>query len=113
MPLRLSPQRPRSWSLSTPGLPIDKVQWDLCHLPMRTSSVDIIITDMPLGKRMGSRKKNWDLYPPCVREMAQVSRPGSGKAVILTQDKKCFQKAMYHTYRLEDSGGSTTLPGSM
>ncbi|CAB1315036.1 unnamed protein product, partial [Coregonus sp. 'balchen'] len=26
-------------------------QWDLCHLPMRTSSVDIIITDMPFGKR--------------------------------------------------------------
>lgn len=48
--------------------------------------------------RMGSRKKNWDLYPSRVREMAQVSRPGSGKAVILTQDKKCFQKVMYHTY---------------
>lgn len=48
--------------------------------------------------RMGSRKNNWDLYPPCLREMARVSRPGSGKAVILTQDKKCFQKVMYHTY---------------
>lgn len=33
------------------GLPIDTVQWDLCSLPIRTSSVDIIITDMPFGKR--------------------------------------------------------------
>ncbi|XP_029007619.1 THUMP domain-containing protein 3 [Betta splendens] len=76
------------------GLPIDTVRWDLCSLPVRTSSVDIIITDMPFGKRMGSRKKNWDLYPSCLREMARVCRPGSGKAILLTQDKKCFSKAM-------------------
>ncbi|CAK6955555.1 THUMP domain-containing protein 3 [Scomber scombrus] len=44
--------------------------------------------------RMGSRKKNWDLYPSCLREMARVCRPGSGKAVLLTQDKKCFAKAI-------------------
>uniref|UniRef100_A0A3P8PSC1 Ribosomal RNA large subunit methyltransferase K/L-like methyltransferase domain-containing protein n=1 Tax=Astatotilapia calliptera TaxID=8154 RepID=A0A3P8PSC1_ASTCA len=65
---------------------------NLCSLPIRTSSVDIIITDMPFGKRMGSKKKNWDLYPLCLREMARVCRPGSGKAVLLTQDKKCFAK---------------------
>lgn len=41
---------------------------------------------------MGSKKKNWDLYPLCLREMARVCRPGSGKAVLLTQDKKCFAK---------------------
>lgn len=76
------------------GLPIDTVRWDLCNLPIRTSSVDIIITDMPFGKRMGSKKKNWDLYPSCLREMARVCRPGSGKAVLLTQDKKCFAKAI-------------------
>ncbi|XP_060897902.1 THUMP domain-containing protein 3 isoform X2 [Labrus mixtus] len=79
---------------SPSGLPIDTVRWDLCNLPMRTSSVDIIITDMPFGKRMGSRKKNWDLYPSCLREMARVCRPGTGKAVLLTQDKKCFSKAI-------------------
>ncbi|XP_023646793.1 tRNA (guanine(6)-N2)-methyltransferase THUMP3 [Paramormyrops kingsleyae] len=76
------------------GLPVDTLQWDLCHLPVRTASVDIIITDMPFGKRMGSKKKNWDLYPSCLREMARVCRPGTGKAVLLTQDKKCFAKAL-------------------
>ncbi|XP_074490574.1 tRNA (guanine(6)-N(2))-methyltransferase THUMP3 [Sebastes fasciatus] len=79
---------------SASGLPIDTVRWDLCNLPIRTGSVDIIITDMPFGKRMGSRKKNWDLYPSCLREMARVCTPGSGKAVLLTQDKKCFSKAV-------------------
>lgn len=78
----------------SPGLCIDTAQWDLCHLPLRTSSVDIITTDMPFGKRMGSKKKNWDLYPSCLREMARVCRPGTGRAVLLTQDKKCFTKAL-------------------
>ncbi|KAG7219257.1 hypothetical protein INR49_019205 [Caranx melampygus] len=87
-------QKRRADKGSVSGLPIDTVQWDLCNLPIRSSSVDIIITDMPFGKRMGSRKKNWDLYPSCLREMARVCRPGSGKAVLLTQDKKCFSKAI-------------------
>ncbi|XP_056294113.1 THUMP domain-containing protein 3 [Pseudoliparis swirei] len=81
-------------SSTASGLPIDTVQWDLCNLPIRTGSVDIVITDMPFGKRMGSRKKNWDLYPSCLREMARVCTPGTGKAVLLTQDKKCFTKAV-------------------
>uniref|UniRef100_A0A671P220 THUMP domain-containing protein 3-like n=1 Tax=Sinocyclocheilus anshuiensis TaxID=1608454 RepID=A0A671P220_9TELE len=79
---------------SSSGLPLDVVQWDLCNLPMRSSSVDIIITDMPFGKRMGSKKKNWELYPLCLREMARVCKPGTAKAVLLTQDKKCFLKAL-------------------
>uniref|UniRef100_A0A1A7XCD2 THUMP domain containing 3 n=1 Tax=Iconisemion striatum TaxID=60296 RepID=A0A1A7XCD2_9TELE len=87
-------QKRRADKGSSSGLPINTVQWDVCNLPIRTSSVDIIITDMPFGKRMGSRKKNWDLYPSCLREMARVCRPGSGKAVLLTQDKKCFAKAI-------------------
>ncbi|XP_006851626.1 PREDICTED: THUMP domain-containing protein 3 [Chrysochloris asiatica] len=76
------------------GLPIDAIQWDICSLPLRTASVDIIVTDMPFGKRMGSKKRNWNLYPACLREMSRVCRPGTGRAVLLTQDKKCFTKAL-------------------
>ncbi|XP_052576836.1 tRNA (guanine(6)-N2)-methyltransferase THUMP3 isoform X1 [Peromyscus californicus insignis] len=84
------------------GLPIDAIQWDICNLPLRTASVDIIVTDMPFGKRMGSKKRNWNLYPACLREMSRVCRPGTGRAVLLTQDKKCFTKAlsgMGHVWR--------------
>ncbi|XP_007522327.1 tRNA (guanine(6)-N2)-methyltransferase THUMP3 isoform X1 [Erinaceus europaeus] len=84
------------------GLPIDAIQWDICNLPLRTGSVDVIVTDMPFGKRMGSKKKNWNLYPACLREMSRVCRPGTGRAVLLTQDKKCFAKAlsgMGHVWR--------------
>ncbi|XP_036594621.1 THUMP domain-containing protein 3 [Trichosurus vulpecula] len=84
------------------GLPIDAIQWDICNLPLRTGSVDIIVTDMPFGKRIGSKKKNWNLYPSCLQEMSRVCRPGTGRAVLLTQDRKCFAKAlsrMGHVWR--------------
>ncbi|XP_072438798.1 tRNA (guanine(6)-N2)-methyltransferase THUMP3 [Chiloscyllium punctatum] len=76
------------------GMPLDVVQWDICNLPLKTSSVDVIISDMPFGKRIGSRRKNWDLYPACLQEMGRVCRPETGRAALLTQDKKCFVKAM-------------------
>ncbi|XP_075687978.1 tRNA (guanine(6)-N(2))-methyltransferase THUMP3 [Rhinoderma darwinii] len=76
------------------GLPIDAIHWDISHLPLRSGSVDVIITDMPFGKRIGSRKKNWDLYPACLREMSRVCRAGTGRAVLLTHDRKCFIKAL-------------------
>ncbi|NXQ86107.1 THUM3 protein, partial [Nyctibius grandis] len=74
------------------GVPLDIMQWDICNLPLRTGSVDIIVTDMPFGKRIGSKKKNWDLYPACLMEMGRICTPGTGRAVLLTQDKKCFAK---------------------
>lgn len=79
---------------ATQGLPIDTAQWDISRLPLRTGSVDVIITDMPFGKRIGSKKKNWDLYPACLQEMSRVCRASTGRAVLLTHDRKCFIKAL-------------------
>uniref|UniRef100_A0A2K5PUP5 THUMP domain-containing protein n=1 Tax=Cebus imitator TaxID=2715852 RepID=A0A2K5PUP5_CEBIM len=72
------------------GLPIDAVQWDICNLPLRTGSVDIIVTDLPFGKRI----------------MNRVCAPTTGRAVLLTQDTKCFTKAlagMRHVWRKVDT----------
>ncbi|XP_061864418.1 tRNA (guanine(6)-N2)-methyltransferase THUMP3 isoform X2 [Colius striatus] len=79
---------------SSLGIPLDIIQWDICNLPLRTGSVDIVVSDMPFGKRIGSKKKNWDLYPACLMEMGRICTPGTGRAVLLTQDKKCFAKAL-------------------
>ncbi|NXX80247.1 THUM3 protein, partial [Urocolius indicus] len=81
-------------SSSSLGIPLDIIQWDICNLPLRTGSVDIVVSDMPFGKRIGSKKKNWDLYPACLMEMGRICTPGTGRAVLLTQDKKCFAKAL-------------------
>ncbi|RXM28411.1 THUMP domain-containing protein 3, partial [Acipenser ruthenus] len=51
--------------------------------------------------RIGSRKKNWDLYPSCLKEMGRVCRPEIGKAVLLTQDKKCFAKVLLNIHNNE------------
>uniref|UniRef100_UPI00358E40D5 tRNA (guanine(6)-N2)-methyltransferase THUMP3 isoform X2 n=1 Tax=Myxine glutinosa TaxID=7769 RepID=UPI00358E40D5 len=75
-------------------LPVDIVLWDASRLPLKTGSVDVCITDMPFGKRIGSKKRNWELYPSCLQEMARVCRPGSGRAVLLTHDKKCMVKTL-------------------
>ncbi|XP_051010958.1 LOW QUALITY PROTEIN: tRNA (guanine(6)-N2)-methyltransferase THUMP3-like [Acomys russatus] len=75
-------------------LPIDAVEWDICNLPLRTASVDVIVTDMPFGKGIGSKKRNQNLHPACLWEMSHVCRPGTGRAVLLTQDKKCFAKEL-------------------
>lgn len=48
--------------------------------------------DLDLCYRIGSKKKNWDLYPACLMEMGRICTPGTGRAVLLTQDKKCFAK---------------------
>ncbi|XP_069499568.1 tRNA (guanine(6)-N2)-methyltransferase THUMP3 [Ambystoma mexicanum] len=82
------------------GLPIDVMQWNIFNLPLRTGSVDVIVTDMPFGKRIGSKRKNWDLYPAFLREMSRICKPGTGRAVLLTHDKKCFVKALAQTGHL-------------
>lgn len=92
---RQSKESHTSW-----GLPIDAVHWDIFNLPLRTGSVDVIVTDMPFGKRVGSKKKNWDLYPAFLLEMSRVCKPGTGRAVLLTHDKKCFVKALSYAGHL-------------
>ncbi|XP_073498893.1 tRNA (guanine(6)-N(2))-methyltransferase THUMP3 [Phyllobates terribilis] len=87
-------RRQQSADSAPQGLPIDPIHWDISRLPLRSGSVDVIITDMPFGKRIGSKKKNWDLYPACLREMSRVCRAGTGRAVLLTHDRKCFIKAL-------------------
>ncbi|KAH8031646.1 hypothetical protein HPB51_019660 [Rhipicephalus microplus] len=48
----------------------------------------------PFGKRMGSRPDNRILYPNLLRELARVTRPRTGRAVLLTQDKKSLSLAV-------------------
>jgi tRNA G10 N-methylase Trm11 len=76
------------------SMKVDVCQWDVCNLPLRTASVDVIVTDMPFGKKSGSRTANWELYPKALSEMARVCRPHSGRAVLLTHDNKALSKSV-------------------
>jgi len=67
---------------------VDALQWDCIRGNcLRDGSVDVIITDLPFGRRSGSKADNKKLYPDMLVAMARVVRPEVGRAVLLTQDK--------------------------
>lgn len=73
---------------------LDVVQWDVMKIPLRMASVDVFVTDLPFGKRSGSKADNRVLYPNTMLAMARVVKPVTGKAVILTYDKTSMFKSI-------------------
>lgn len=69
------------------------VIWDVYSLPLRDACVDHIVTDLPFGKKIGSKERNMFLYPKALREMARVCR-ASGRAILLTHHKEAMKKAL-------------------
>lgn len=84
-------------ALENSNLKIDSIQWDATHLPLRTNSVDIFVTDLPFGKRIGSKSNNKLLYRRVLNEMARVMRVGMGRSVFLTHDQNSFSMAFQVT----------------
>ncbi|RWS28056.1 THUMP domain-containing protein 3-like protein [Leptotrombidium deliense] len=76
------------------GSGINILQMDIKKLPLTNESIDVFVSDLPFGKRMGSKKDNRYLYPVFLSEIARCARPDTGRAVILTQDKKNMNTAL-------------------
>ena len=74
-------------------LPGDILQWDVTRIPLKDNSVDAFITDLPFGKRSGSKADNRVLYPKIMNSMARVVKASTGRAIVLTQDKTSMFKA--------------------
>jgi len=72
---------------------MDTLRWSAKKLPLRSESVDIFVTDLPFGKRSGKKSDNVGLYKSVIYELARVVRPTTGRAAILTNDKRAFQTA--------------------
>jgi len=72
--------------------PMDCFQWSALTPCLRDNSVDVIISDLPFGKRSGSKADNRVLYPNTMLAMARLVRPDTGRAVLLTQDKNSMFK---------------------
>lgn len=77
------------------GPPRDILQLDLRGSPIRDACIDVIVSDLPFGRRHGSKKHNRSLYPELLSEMGRMVRPETGRAALLTQDFK----SMNHAYR--------------
>jgi len=73
----------------------DFVRWDITKIPLRDNSIDVLVTDLPFGKRSGSKADNRVLYPRILNSMARVVKPTTGRAVLLTQDKNSMFKTLH------------------
>jgi len=75
------------------NLPADVMSWDVTRIPLRDNSVDVFVTDLPFGKRSGTKADNRVLYPKIMSSMARVVKANTGRAVVLTQDKNSMFKS--------------------
>ncbi|CAK9826149.1 tRNA (guanine(6)-N2)-methyltransferase THUMP3 [Anthophora retusa] len=73
---------------------IDLLHWNVTQLPLKDSLVDIVVADMPFGKRSGRMTDNRILYKEFLTELGRVMKPLKGRAVLLTYDRRSFSVAL-------------------
>lgn len=76
---------------------MDIAQLDATNLPFANSSIDRFVSDLPFGKRFGSKTINITLYPKLLFEMARCARTRTGRAILLTKDLKNMISCMNNT----------------
>ncbi|KAF9153926.1 THUMP domain-containing protein 3 [Linnemannia schmuckeri] len=59
----------------------------------RSGAVDLIISDLPWGKRENSHVYNCKLYPRLIREIIRLLRV-NGRAVLITGERKLLQRQL-------------------
>ncbi|CAG0915885.1 unnamed protein product [Notodromas monacha] len=69
-------------------------QGDAKRIPLRDSSLDTVVTDLPFGKRMGSISDNRVSYRYFLLEFARVLRPNSGTLVCITYDVRSLTQVL-------------------
>lgn len=79
--------------------PISIILADAQKLPMRPQSIDVVVSDLPFGMRMGSVNANKSLYPALFKQMERCLRSG-GRAVLMTMAKAVIKKVIEERKRL-------------
>jgi 23S rRNA G2445 N2-methylase RlmL len=79
-------------------------QWDGCHLPFATGSLDKVATNLPFGKTISSGADIRQLYPHLFAEFERSLRPG-GRAVVLSSEYDLVKNAVRRHSGLEISTG--------
>lgn len=72
---------------------INLIQADATQLDFPDKYFNAITADLPWGDAVGTHKKNTNLYPAFLNEMARVSRKNA-RLVVLTHEIKLFDKLM-------------------
>lgn len=66
-------------------------QSDICSVKLKKRNVDLIISNLPFGIRVGSHNENIEAYQ-CLEKVAHKILRRKGKLVLLTQEKKLLLK---------------------
>jgi tRNA (guanine6-N2)-methyltransferase len=66
---------------------------DATRLPLARETVDLVVGNLPFGKRVGSHDTNVELYPRALTEISRVLRV-DGSAVLMTEEKRLFTDAV-------------------
>lgn len=69
------------------------LRWDARRLPLPDDCLDVILCDLPFGRRVGSHRANKHLYPHLLPELARVLKPG-GRAVLLTVERRIIERSV-------------------
>ena len=72
---------------------IDLFDADAADTGLEAGSVDVIVTDPPWGDALGSHRRNAELYPALLTEMARIAAPGA-RFVVLTHELKLFERVL-------------------
>jgi hypothetical protein len=92
--------------LGMPGVYGGVVQWNAGRMPLRSYSVDRIVSDLPFGRRCGNHLTNSRLYPLLLAEFARVltpkdrqfddadSAPSHACCVLLTIERRVMLEAL-------------------
>lgn len=70
-------------------------RWDARSLPVRSRSLEVVVCNLPFGKKIGSHAENPALYSRFFEQLLHVLRPG-GRAVLLTSEKKLVCPLLSH-----------------
>ncbi len=68
--------------------------WDARALPLGSSTLDAIVSNLPFGVQIGSHADNVSLYTTFFRETARCLRPG-GRAVLLSGEKELVRDLLH------------------
>ncbi|MBD3292747.1 MAG: methyltransferase domain-containing protein, partial [Armatimonadia bacterium] len=75
------------------GVEAALINWDARQMCLARGTVDVVVCNMPWGRRIGSHRVNRHLYPGFVRELERVLVPG-GIAALLTQEKRLITRLL-------------------
>jgi 23S rRNA G2445 N2-methylase RlmL len=84
------------WCRSSPTQGADCVLhlWDAGALPVRSGSLDVIVSNLPFGEQVGSHEENPALYRRVLQAASRALRPG-GCAVLLSSEKDLMRQLVH------------------